>query len=120
MAKSQIEQIKEIFDDLGENNLYGKLIKTAEKLKSQEAQIESLYAEIGRTVYDDNPDAWPEQNDRLQNLMNEYAATIAYREELGLSQRRTQYMLAKCKSCGRQNPEGTDTCQECGAELEIS
>jgi len=119
MIKSQIEQIKEILDNLGDDTLYGRLVKTAERLKNQQAQIESLYAEIGKMAYEQNPEAWPEQDRKLKTLFAVYAETTAYRDELGAQQRRALLELAKCKVCGYQNAEGKNFCENCGNELEI-
>lgn len=89
-------------------------------LKNQETAV---YTEIGRLAYAQNPDAFPEQKNKLQligaNLSAAEAKMNAKQQEMKAAEqeKKAAEERSSCPSCGTRNPDGVKFCQECGAKL---
>ncbi|MDR0843507.1 MAG: zinc ribbon domain-containing protein [Acidobacteriota bacterium] len=107
--------------------------KEVSNLKKQEAEI---YAEIGRQAFAAAPETYA-QGDKLRliqsNLADAEGKLNALKQELDEAKRAEEEArkaeeearrareaagaATRCQSCGNQNPEGTQFCQECGTKL---
>ncbi len=87
------------------------------------AQQEAVYIEIGKLAWAQNPNAYPEQKNRLQlieaNLSAAEAKLNAKQQEQKAAEQAKKDAEARtgCPSCGARNPEGVKFCQECGTKL---
>ncbi|NLT58154.1 MAG: zinc ribbon domain-containing protein [Clostridiales bacterium] len=99
-----------------------KLLSLQAELGELEGQALDVYAEIGRQVYEADPDACP-QADRLRlirtNLDDVRARLDRLKQEQAAEQRQRQAAEAAllCPNCDHQNPQGTTFCQACGSRL---
>ena len=86
-------------------------------------QAETVYLEIGKLAYAQNPDAFPEQANRLRLIEANLAAAEAKlkekQQELKAAEQAKKAAEDKlsCPSCGAMNQEGVKFCQECGTKL---
>ena len=89
-------------------------------LKTQE---EAVYVEIGRLAYVQNPNAFPEQKNKLQLIQANLSAAEqklnTKQQEIKAAEQAKKEADARssCQSCGANNPDGVKFCQECGAKL---
>lgn len=89
-------------------------------LKTQESEV---FTEIGKLAFDQNPEAFPTQANKLRliqaNLMEAEAKLKSQTQANQAAQqaaRDTESQLC-CTNCGYQNPDGVRFCQECGSKL---
>lgn len=89
-------------------------------LKNQETEV---YTEIGKLVFQQHPDAFPAQANKLQliqaNLAEAEGKLTAQTQANQAAEQAAQEATASltCPGCGHRNPAGTKFCQECGAKL---
>jgi ribosomal protein L40E len=89
-------------------------------LKTQESTV---FMEIGKLAYAQNPGAFPEQRNKLEliqaNLSAAESKLTAKQQEIKAAElaRKEADERSCCPNCGTQNPEGVKFCQECGAKL---
>jgi ribosomal protein L40E len=99
------------------------LMNAQSEISELKAQEEAAYGEIGKLAYSQNPDAFPEQKNRLQLIKTNLAAA-----EAKLNARQQEIKAAEqakkaaedrttCPSCGARNADGVKFCQECGTKL---
>lgn len=89
-------------------------------LKTQESAV---YMEIGKLAFAQNPNAFPEQKNKLQliqaNLSAAEAKLNTKQQEIKAAEQAKKAAEARlsCPNCGANNPEGVKFCQECGTKL---
>jgi formate dehydrogenase maturation protein FdhE len=87
------------------------------------AQQEAVFVEIGKLAWAQNPNAFPEQKNKLQlieaNLAAAQAKLNAKQQEQKAAEQAKKEADARtsCPNCGAKNPEGVKFCQECGTKL---
>jgi formate dehydrogenase maturation protein FdhE len=90
------------------------------ELKNQESAV---YIEIGQLAFQKNPDAFPEQKNRLMLIQANLAAAEnklnAKQQEIKAAEQAQKEAEERtcCPSCGTRNPDGVKFCQECGSKL---
>jgi len=100
------------------------------KLMNAQSQVDDLriqeaeaYAEIGKLVFQQNPDAFPAQANRLRLIQTNLAQMQADLDNQTKAKQAAEEAAkqaeaaATCPSCGAKNPEGVKFCQDCGAKL---
>jgi len=100
----------------------GKLLSAQSDVADLQQQESALLLEIGRTAYDQNPSAWP-QDAKLKLIRQNLAAAQGSLGEAQQAQQDADAAKAaedakgRCPSCGAKNPDGVKFCQECGAPM---
>ena len=100
-----------------------KLMNAQNQVNDLKQQAEAVYTEIGRLAYQQNPDAFPAQANKLRlieaNLRDAEAALNSQTQAKQAASEAAKAAAAAliCPGCGYQNPEGVKFCQECGAKL---
>jgi len=86
-------------------------------------QQDALYAEIGKAAFQQHPEAFSAQADRLRliqanltDAQNRLTAQSAQMQAVAAAAKAAE-AATTCPQCGHQNPEGVKFCQECGAKL---
>jgi len=91
-----------------------------EELKKQEAEV---FAEIGKLAFEQNPDAFPAQANKVRLIQANLAEAQSGLDDQAKAKQaaddaaKQATAAATCPSCGAQNPDGVKFCQECGAKL---
>ena len=99
------------------------LMNAQNELSDLKAQESAVYIEIGKLAYAQNPNAFPEQKNKLQliqaNLSAADAKLNAKQQEIKAAEeaKKAEENRMSCPSCGARNPEGVKFCQECGSKL---
>ena len=100
-----------------------KMMNVQNQVNDLKAQEEAVYTEIGRLAYEQNPGAFPVQQNKLQligaNLAEAQAALDRQTQEKRAAEQAAKDAAdaSTCPNCGNQNAEGVKFCQECGAKL---
>ena len=100
-----------------------KLMNAQSQVSDLQGQETALYAEIGKLAYQQNPDAFPAQANKLRliqaNLADAQAALDQQTQQKQAADQAAKDAAAAltCPNCGTQNPDGVKFCQECGAKL---
>jgi predicted RNA-binding Zn-ribbon protein involved in translation (DUF1610 family) len=100
-----------------------KLMAAKGEVNDLKAQETAVYAEIGKLAFEQNPDAYPAQANKLRLILaNRVEAEISFENQQKSNQAAEQAArdaasLLRCPSCGFQNSEEVKFCQECGAKL---
>ncbi len=77
-----------------------------------EAEINTIYSDIGRKVFNDNPNA-PEYSDSFMEIREKSAKAESLRQQLAsLDDKST------CPSCGQPIAKDARFCDKCGAKIE--
>jgi predicted nucleic acid-binding Zn ribbon protein len=101
----------------------GKLLAASSEVSDLQKQERELLLEIGKTAYEQNPSAWP-QDSKLKLIRQNLDAAQRTLEEAKAAQEQAEAEKAaedakgRCPNCGYKNPEGVKFCQECGAPLD--
>lgn len=99
------------------------LMNAQTEVSDLKAQKETVFIEIGKLAYAQNPDAFPAQKNKLQlldaNIDAAEARLNAKQQEVKSAEqaKKAAEDRLNCPSCGSRNPEGVKFCQECGAKL---
>jgi len=99
------------------------MLKASSEVSELKAQEKELLAEIGKAAYEQNPDAWPHQSEKIKLIRMNLAEAEKSLNEVEQQQAQEEAAQAAtdaattCPSCGVKNPEGVKFCQECGTKL---
>ena len=100
-----------------------KLMNAQSQVSDLNQQATAVYTEIGRLAYQQNPEAFPDQANRLRLIQaNLESAQTTLDQQTQAKQAADQAAKAAteartCPNCGRENPDGIKFCQECGGKL---
>ena len=99
-----------------------KLMNAKNEVNDLKAQESAVYLEIGKLACRQNPEAFPEQTNKLRLIQDRLAEVEEkLKSQTSLTQAARQAAARRCcPNCGRPNAEGVKFCQECGAKLTVS
>jgi len=100
------------------------LMNAQNEVGDLKAQETALYTEIGKLAFEQQPDAFPAQANKIRLIRTNLAEAEARLNSLTQAKQAAEQAAQAaadrfhCPNCGEQNPEGVKFCRECGSKLD--